>query len=233
MQRIELRRSRDDASVVKRVEKPLLTFADSSRSNEDGTLWAFGEAGRPLAFLELYRHVGSTHWVHALTLTSLQPVSMVTPLGTRWAPERTQIEPAAIGGAPLPDAKEAVRLRQLKELARRFTGHEFWDPDNSKFELRLLVQPVHRYSDPKTGLHDGAAFTLAHGTNPEIVLLIEALGPSLAAARWHFSVAPLGSAELHVALDDEEVWKRDRTPGVVGRPADSYWLFLSPVETDE
>jgi hypothetical protein len=133
----------------------------------------------------------------------------------------------------LPDAKEAVRLRQLKELARRFTGHEFWDPDNSKFELRLLVQPVHRYSDPKTGLHDGAAFTLAHGTNPEIVLLIEALGPSLAAARWHFSVAPLGSAELHVALDDEEVWKRDRTPGVVGRPADSYWLFLSPVETDE
>jgi hypothetical protein len=95
------------------------------------------------------------------------------------------------------------------------------------------VQPVHRYSDPKRELHDGAAFLLAHGTNPEIVLQIEAVGKSLDVARWQYSLARLGSAELHVELDGKEVWKQDRTPGVVGKATDPYWLFLTPAAKRE
>ena len=50
------------------------------------------------------------------------------------------------------------------------------------------------------GVVCGAAFILAHDTNPEIVLLIEALGEKVPGARWHFSAARLGSAELHLLL---------------------------------
>jgi hypothetical protein len=56
-------------------------------------------------------------------------------------------------------------------------------------------------------------------------------GDSLDKARWHYSFARLGSAELHVELDGREVWKQERTPGVVGRPTDPYWLFMTPAET--
>jgi hypothetical protein len=132
----------------------------------------------------------------------------------------------AIANAPAPGAKETQRLRQAREIARRFTAHEFWDPDNSRSELRLLAQPVHRYSDEKDGLQDGAAFVLAHDTNPEIVLLVEALGKDLETARWHYSLARLGSAEIHVELEGKEVWKCLRAAGVVGSPSEPYWLFF-------
>ncbi len=220
-------------NVVELIDRPLLTYGDSARANENGTLWAFGRTGRPLAFLELYQPRTRGNWVHAVTLTSEKRVVMTTPARARWAPEKTDVEPAPIPDAAAPHAKESLRTRQMKDLARRFTAHEFWNPDNSRFELRLLVQPVHRYSDAKTGLHDGAAFVLAHGTNPEVILLIEALGPKLDEARWHYGLARLGSAEMHVELDGKEVWKRERTPGVVGKSSDPYWLFFTPVEADE
>ncbi|MEX2137878.1 MAG: hypothetical protein WD894_01365 [Pirellulales bacterium] len=223
---VEGKDTQNAEEVVELVEQPLLIFGDTVRLHENGTLWAFGKSGRPVAFIELFQGRGRANWSQAVTLTSqTHGVVMRTPNGTRWTPQKTQIDPALITASPAPAAKETVRLRQMKDLARRFTAHEFWDPDNSRFELRLLVQPVHRYSDAKAGLHDGTAFILAHGTNPELVLLIEALGEKLEASRWHFSLARSSSAELHVELDGKEVWKQDRTPGVVGIPTDPYWMF--------
>jgi hypothetical protein len=86
----------------------------------------------------------------------------------------------------------------MKEISRRFEAHEFWDPDNSRFELRLLVQPVHRYSDESQSLIDGAIFVLAHDTNPEILVQLEAHADINSDGRWKVSFSRLGSAELHV-----------------------------------
>ena len=230
MERFEMRRT-GVADEVRLYPRPLLTYGDSARANKDGTLWAFGAAGRPLAVLELYQgNETNTRWTHAVTLTGNAKVTMKTPVASVWKPEAIQIEPVPFADADPPLDREPRRLRQLKDLARRFTAHEFWDPENSRFEMRLLAQPVHRYDDAEAGIHDGAVFILAHGTNPEVVVLIEALGKTVASSRWHYSLARLGSAELHVELDGKEVWKQGRTPGVVGQPTDPYWLFLTPRE---
>ena len=217
---------------VARIDKPLLVYGDSARNNADGTLWAWGREGRPLAVLETYRNTSQGGpRASAITLTSTEKVVLKTRLfAQEWQPAQTQIAPRPLPDADAPADREAVRLRQLKELARRFTAHEFWDPDNSRFELRLLVQPVHRYREEKGKLWDGAIFVLAHDTNPEVLVLIEALGETLDKSRWHYSLARLGSAELHVEIDGAEVWKQDRTPGVVGRPTDPFWLFLTRAE---
>jgi len=230
MDRFEMRRA-GESDEVELYPRPLLTYGDSARANKDGTLWAFGASGRPLAILELYQgNEINTRWTHAVTLTSSAKVTMKTPVAAVWKPGSIQIDPVPFAGAEAPVGREQRRLSQLKDLARRFTAHEFWDPDNSRFEMRLLAQPVHRYADAEAGVHDGAVFILAHGTNPEVVVLIEALGKTLEASRWHYSLARLGSAELHVELDGKEVWKLGRTPGVVGQPSDPYWLFLTPRE---
>ena len=117
----------------------------------------------------------------------------------------------------------AQRTRQIKELAQQFTAHEFWDPNNSRYELRLLIQPVHKYADPDSGLLDGALFLLCHETNPEVALLIEAVreegGPT-----FRYALARLGHAELHVALADKEVWRQDRLADT--KPSDAYWLLF-------
>ena len=112
----------------------------------------------------------------------------------------------------------------MKEISRRLEAHEFWDPNNSRFELRLLVQPVHRYHDESAKVLDGAVFVLAHGTNPEVLVQIEA-DTAEQPARWRYSFARLGSAELHVLFDGKEIWTQPRTPGIVGQPVDPYWLF--------
>jgi hypothetical protein len=227
MQLLEMM-SANGENVVPLMESPLLTFGDAARSNENGSLWAWGASGRPLAMVELYEPASGDSWVHAATLTSSEKIKLKTTSAAKWQPESLQLRPQAIPEAPPPAAKEAQRLRQIKDLARRFEAHEFWDPDNSRFELRLLVQPVLRYSDSKASIHDGAIFVLAHGTNPEALVFIEAIGKSLDEARWHCGFARLGSAEIHVELDGKDIWKVERAAGIVGAPSDPYWLFSSP-----
>lgn len=230
MQRLQMRLA-DGGEMVELSDRPLLTYGDAARANKNGTLWAFGKTGRPLAVLELYQGMEpNAPWVHAITLTGTDGVKMISPSGVTWSPQTTQIEPTPFSGVADPDAKQSTRLRQMKDMARKFTAHEFWDPKNSRFELRLLVQPVLRYRDAEKKVHDAAMFVLAHGTNPEVILLIEAVGEKLEESRWHYSLARLGSAEMHVELEGSEVWKQDRTPGVVGQPADPYWLFISATE---
>lgn len=224
--RMEMRSSTRN-ELVQRIEKPLHSYGDAARGNSNGTVWAWGKSGRPTAFLELFRATEpNSPWINAITLTGQETVSLKTGIPTHWKPARTQIEPKMIPDAPAPDAKDNVRLLQMKEQSRRFTAHEFWDPNNSRFELRLLPRPLLRYKDEAAGIHDGTAYILAHDTNPEIVLLIEALGETVEKARWHYSAARLGSAELHLEIDGNGVWKQERTPGVAGKSTDPYWLFF-------
>ncbi|HEV3023989.1 MAG TPA: hypothetical protein VGX76_16050 [Pirellulales bacterium] len=231
VRRFELR-SLDDDEAIDLIDRPLLAFGDSARTHDNGTLWAWGSSGRPLAFMELFQGAKTgAQWIHAVTLTSSRPVILVAPESGRWEPQQTPLESTPIPDAPSPADKEPARLRQLKDLARRFTAHEFWDPDNSRFELRLLVQPVHRYADPAAEIQDGAAFVIAHGTNPEGVLLIEALGPTVDDAHWHYSLARSSHAEMHVELGGKEIWKTQRASEVNNGRTRSYWLFVSPVET--
>lgn len=222
-----LEMSLPNKEIVARIEKPLHTYGDAVRGNSNGTVWAWGKTGRPKAFLELFRATEpNSPWINAITLTSKETVSVKTGVANGWKPAQTQIDPKLIPDAPLPDSKENVRLLQMKEQSRRFTAHEFWDPNNSRFELRLLPRPLLRYKDEADGIQDGTAYILAHDTNPEIVLLIEALGETPEKARWHFSAARLGSAELHLEIDGNGVWKQGRTPNVAGKSTDPYWLFF-------
>jgi hypothetical protein len=177
--------------------------------------------------MELYRPLGENQpWVHALTATSPRLGTMDDSAGHRWTPRASHFVSTEIPeGGNVPDTAPQ-RLRRSKELSRRFSAHQFWDPDNSRSELRLLVQPVLRYRDEEAKVLDGAVFVLAHGTNPEVLLQIEAIAVEPQPV-WKSSLVRLGSAEMHVELDGREVWTVPRTPGVVGRPEDPYWLFIT------
>jgi hypothetical protein len=162
--------------------------------------------------------------------TSPTRVELILPDGRRWqAPDDTFAQ-EKIADAEAPQEKPAARLRQLKDLANRFRVHEIWKPDNSRIELRLLIQPVYRYADPAHEIQDGAIFIFAHGTNPEAILFIEATGKSLAEARWNYSFVRSTSAELHVELDEREVWSCLRADGTNQGPGKTHWGFNLPIE---
>jgi hypothetical protein len=106
-----------------------------------------------------------------------------------------------------------VRLRQMKTLASQFSSTMLgWRADNSDREvLRLLPQPLYRYESKRSDVLDGAVFAFVQGTDPESVLLIEAVhtGDGL---EWQFAFARRTSGELEGRHKDVVVWHSDRFP---------------------
>jgi hypothetical protein len=198
---------------VERIEKPLLFYEEPTRNNDRGSLWGWAQKSRPLALLELYQDSNvRTRWVFAVCNTSGGKLRARREDAAWWRANDSVTEFKDIPGATAPSAEAAVRQRQLKQLVRKFKGHEFWDPNNSRFELRLLTQPLYTYRDEAEGVLDGALFTLANGTNPEIMLFLEARrDPANRAKRvWQFAVGRLAHAELHLEYDGKEVFDAPR-----------------------
>ena len=233
-QRLEVRLAdpTEGDGIVAPIERPLLLFGDDPRNLTRGILWGWG-SGRPVAVAELWRgRAELSPYAVSLTLTGLDLVAMTSDGAKKWQPAKAQAQFSPLPNGPAAAAKETARLRQLKEIARRFEAHEFWDPENSRFELRLLVQPVHRYSDSAADIQDGAVFVFAHGTNPEAILMIEAVGPTIEKSTWQYGLVRTSNAESHVQLDGQEVWMQPRVKGGSTRHSDPYFVFsLPPAET--
>jgi len=210
---------------TKPIARPLFRYDDRVRQIAEGGIWAWGE-GRPVAMIKSWRNPDGRR-TRAFSLTSDELVVADGPQARSWRPESTQVEPKPLPDAPAPDRSETVRLRQLKEQARRFSAYEMWDPENQRFEMRLLVQPVHRYHDERRQILDGAVFLLAVDNNPQIVLLIEMLAAEAKGSRWQYLLARVCSAELHVMLDGREVFSEGRTTRIVGEPNGPYWHMVT------
>jgi hypothetical protein len=229
---IDLETQSDDKWVkVEQIEKPLLFYGDPTRNNDRGSVWAWARKGRPLAVLELYRGANNRMmWVFAVCNTSggkLRASRAGTPW---WRANDSAAELKDIPGAPAPAAEVTLRQRQLKLLAEKFSAHEFWEPNNTKYELRLLKRPLYTYRDEAGGVLDGGMFTLANGTNPEILLFVEArVDPRDRAKRiWQYTVGRLAHAELHLEYDSKEVFEAPRGDRV-SAPDQPYWLsFINP-----
>lgn len=226
---VQIFRLRDGKpTTAKLVPEPLLRFNDTARLDLDGTVWAWGE-GRPAALMELYpKSDPPGRWVYVFTSTSPEPLDakvVVDAQRWNWSPAKAGFVAQMFPEAPSPADRPALRLRQMKEMSRRLSAHEFWDPDHSRFELRLLAQPVHRYQDADAGVIDAAIFLLAHGTNPEVVVTMEAVRGEQSSQRWQCAFMRLGHAEMHVQIDGKEVWRTDRAAQTDLR--DPYWLTVT------
>jgi len=80
-------------------------------------------------------------------------------------------------------------------------------------------------------------FTLANGTNPEIMIFVEArVDPKDSKkAVWQYTVGRLAHAELHMEYDGKEVFNAPRGNRVSG-PDKPYWVTFihkAPVREQE
>ncbi len=230
---IDLEMQSDDKWIkVKRIEKPLLMFGDPTRGHNRGSLWAWGEKGRPVATLELFQDSAKQgeRWICSLCNTSGGKVRASRGGESWWMENDSDVAIKDIPQAPAPTAEAPQRQRQLKLQSQKFTGHEIWDPNNSRYELRRIERPVHTYRDEAQGLLEGGLFILANGTNPEILLFLEARTDpkDKTKAVWQFAVGRSAHAELHLEYDGKEVFDSPRANRLSG-PNKPYWLI--PVYT--
>jgi len=189
-----------------------LRWANNARGSEDGTTLLYIFEGRPLATACLYPWDGRL--VHDFESLSRGKIVGKKDGATIWHPQ-AGLQFAPIPDAPAPEATPAARLRQLKTLAEQFQSAMLgWKADNTDREqLRMLTKPLYRY-EPKSGpVIDGAVFAFVMGTDPESLLLIEAVEKD-GKRVWEFAFARRTSGELEGRHREKVVWHADRYPAM-------------------
>lgn len=205
---------------VERVKEPIFTFSEPTRETGHlGTLWVWGTKGRPVALLSQNKAYEKPVWGFELVALS-EGVSVEMHDGWKWSP-KSALKMTPFKDAPRAADSDAKRMSQMKSLARQFTLSEQYLNEN--FELRLLPSPVYRYQDEAVALIDGALFNFAHGTNPEVLAVIEcrkeASGPA-----WSYGFLPLAGAGVTAKLDGKTVWEKEPTRESKAQDLYSTWL---------
>ncbi|MBW3599713.1 MAG: hypothetical protein KY475_20885 [Planctomycetes bacterium] len=194
---------RGDGRQVERSANPRLRFGDPTRAFHDGTLWTWSSGGRPVLMVGVERY--EDFWSYELISLTPSPLEVQTETGWRWKPQDEPAVERPVPGAPAPAESAVVRGRQMRELARRFTAVEYIGPARERIQLRLQPRPILEYENA-AGVLDGTLFVLSNGTNPELLLMLEAAQPTGDAAEWRYGVARISTAELELSLDGAEVW---------------------------
>jgi hypothetical protein len=204
-----------DAARTTKAElnlKPVYIWTNPTRGDgQDGLVLVWTHLGRPVAIGSIFSHPEKgrrmvCHEFHSLATNGLFPMRNE---GETWEPQGG-VMPIPLSGAPQPAISLARRRLQMRDLSRQFTAHSI-DFQKERWELRLLPQPLLRYDKPQGDVIDGAlfAFVTSAGTDPEIVLLIEARQTGEAVA-WHYRAIRFSDSDLFVNRDGKEIWSSVR-----------------------
>ena len=228
-EKFQVQSLRNEKKVVGKLgEKPLLKYNDSTRQLKESTLWLWTEQDVPcgLMAIEYYPDLPKgAPWLYEFVSLSDSKVTVTRGSDWNWNAKQAGLQRRPIPKAPAPATRPAQRLTQAKQLFLRFSAHES-SPVDGRIELRPFANPLHRYSDEAAGLIDGTIFAFVNGTNPEVLLVLEAVrGGQDQPAQWRYSLAQMTGGEVAADLDAQEVWNQTEADPPAVR--DSYvngWL---------
>lgn len=221
-------------SIVKLQDKPVLRYRDDTRKGQESSLWIWSGGGRPSAILAIefypdYPQGKGANWLYEIASLSTTQIGARNKLGLKWAAKKPGLELQRIKDAKAPAGKAPQRLTQMRDLHGRFAAHESAVIEG-RIELRRMSTPLYRYTDSESGVTDGAIFAFANGTNPEVLLVLEAHTVNGGEPEWKYGLVQMTGGAVNVELDGTEVWQR----GEADPPAvrDSYingWIKADAV----
>jgi hypothetical protein len=179
---------------------------------------------------------GIMHEFHSLVPDSLHAGARG---GSGWLAQEPGTILKSIPDAPEPAKNRALRLTQMRDLARRFSAQVH--RENSKWEMRMLTQPIYRYeiADENSAVIDGAlfAFVWTAGTDPEALLAIEARRTDKG-VQWYYAPARFTNCEAWLNYQGKEVWKAEPSTvgifdGVTTKRYGAFQVKTIPVPGDE
>jgi hypothetical protein len=217
---------------IKSLDAPLLRWTNPYTNIRDGVLvgWV-DEAGVPVAAAQICLTPNSTsQWAIELQSLTVERFTLSNGKMESWKPNRPGVQWHRYDKVGIPAEGAPRRLVQMRTLARRFRGDD--DFENEESVLRLLTNPLVRYSKPDDGLVDGGMFALVHGTDPEMLIMIEARkDENEEQPAYHWALAPMTSFELRGYLDREQVWHKPQMTS--NRPIDIFFQRLLVQDREE
>lgn len=229
-----------DAAPKKALElkkEPVFEWSNPTREGlQQGVVFVWLRDGRPAAiatiFSQPHAKPAGRQVIHEFHALDTEKLVVTRPKGSlnEWKP-RAGLERKGLDGAPAPAATPAARLIQMKKLTAEFSGYSL-DEKKNKLDLRLLPTPLYRYPAAKTGVIDGAIFTLVStaGTDPEVLLVIEAREEK-GKLRWEYACGRFSDRSLFVQWKGKEVWARvrDEANAFNNDPQHLYRLYADKV----
>src|SRR6516164_4148411 len=205
------------------TKEPVFEWSNPVRQGlQQGVVFLWLREGRPAALGCIFSEPEGqlkgrkvVHEFHALDTEKLL-VSRPNALN-EWKPQ-AGLARKELPDSGMPAATAGARLVQMRRLAQQFTGHST-DNERERWELRLLPTPLYRYPEAKGGVIDGALFALTSsaGTDPEVLLLIEARQKD-GNTRWEYACGRFGIISMYVQHKGTEVWS-----SVLNGRSDVWW----------
>lgn len=190
-------------------EEPLLHWGNPARTGEDGAVFVWMLDGRPevIGSVFTYRLPKAIHRKHEYHTLAAGPLTAEYRGERVWAPTAAGVTFQPIPDAPVPAETPRLRLTQMKNLAREFSA-TLVDLEDKRADLRLVPQPLIRYEPKDKQILDGALFSFALGTDPEVILLLEARSVATGERPvWQFACARYHYVDLKAFHKGREVWR--------------------------
>lgn len=186
--------------------EPLLKTSSPVLGELHGGLFLWTDRGRPEVIAHIYKWY-SPHKYLGVAFHSLghEPLSAERAGMLAWTPVRGGVEMKPLPDAPAPADTALARLRQMRAIAEEFSASHTY-PGGITRELRLLTKPLYRYKNPRGDLIDGALFTFALGTDPEVILLLETRRDQQGKPGWQYGFSRDTVVAARATRKGHEVW---------------------------
>lgn len=196
------------------LKEPVLKWDNPARTSENGATFVWTLGGRPemIGAIFTYEYKDKLNRKHEYHSLATEPLTAEFRGKEVWSPKVAGVKFATVAGAAAPAASARQRLTQMKALAREFSA-SMKDAEGEPYQLRLLTQPLYRYEPTDKRVLDGALFSFSLGTDPEVLLLLEAR-PVKDAHQWQYAFARFHYVELRAFHNDREVFRAETLPNI-------------------
>ncbi|HEV3339189.1 MAG TPA: hypothetical protein VG125_02495 [Pirellulales bacterium] len=226
----------EDPSRPSRLHpKPLLRWSNPLTTIKDGALVVYTRGGRPDLVCEFHIH-SEDRFGHEFSPIRFEGMRLKRGQQIVFTADNGWFRFQDVPDAPRPAEKAVQRAAQMRQIAERFSVVDEFGQDEDDLQhyvLRLMPRPVYRYEETDEKV-DGGMFVFAQGTNPEAVLLVEAVGEG-DQARWRFGFAPTTMYELTAHVEGEEgpvVWTKPRYPAFGASSGPYAVMYYTPGPDD-
>ncbi len=234
---LEVRETTVGHSTAAPVPRSILGWSNPTVGEVYGEIYLRTDRGRPTCLMSIYRWF-EPNWGATLEGCSLSPTEhQIRQAGREvWRPQGADIRWRDLADVAPPVASRDGRLIQLRRFAREFSA-TLWDTRRTTGEvsrqLRLMPQPLYRYPEPAgdAAWWDGALFTFVEGTDPEVLLWLEATPDPKPGFR--VACVRLNSNRLAVTHEGRTLWAVEDLPfeSLLNQRRNPYTLLTVDAET--
>ena len=189
-------------------DKPIFRWENPERKSVAGNLFLWTVNGRPQASMGIWcaRGLGSKFEMQSFSESNFN----VKFSNETWTPTEPGLKFAELNGAEAPGKSHARRLFQMRKIMAKHFRAELFKFNSSRPErLRMLPTPIYKYDELPKGVLSGAMYSFAMGTDPEVLVLLEARqSDSSQPAKWYFAFVPSTGVEVKGYLNNNLVFHR-------------------------